>query len=111
VAKVMHEVAHELAQGGTQQEWDIVKQKFLIDMKTLEKSPAQQAYTVVRYAIHHYGIEAIYKFEEMTQSITLSEVNQRAQALFGKDTKSQELIMTPKANPNGWAHSSNQQVA
>ncbi|ELT6287027.1 M16 family metallopeptidase [Vibrio cholerae] len=101
VAKVMHEVARELAQGVTQQELDVVKQKFLIDMKPLNKSPEQQAYFMLRYAIHHYGVETIYKVEELTQSITLDDINQRAQTLFGKGTMSQELIMTPKANPKG----------
>lgn len=56
---------------------------------------------MLRYAIHHYGVETIYKVEELTKSITLDDINQRAQTLFGKDTMSQELIMTPKANPKG----------
>ncbi|ASK55200.1 peptidase M16 [Vibrio tarriae] len=101
VAKVIREVASELAQGVTQQELEVVKQKFLIDMKPLDKSPAQQAYFMLRYAIHHYGIEATYKVEEMTQSITLNDVNQRAQTLFGQGAISQELIMTPKAKSKG----------
>lgn len=101
VAKVMHEVASDLAKGVTQQELDVVKQKFLIDMKPLNKSPDKQAYFMLRYAIHHYGVETIYKVEEMTHSITLDDINQRAQTLFGKGTMSQELIMTPKANPKG----------
>lgn len=97
IAQVTHEVARELAKGVTQQELDVVKQKFLIDMKPLYKSPAQQAFFMQRYAIHQYGIEATYKIEEMTQSITLDDVNQRAQALFGQQAIQQEVIFKPKA--------------
>lgn len=97
IAQVTHEVARELAKGVTQQELDVVKQKFLIDMKPLYKSPAQQAFFMQRYAIHQYGIEATYKIEEMTQSITLNDVNQRAQALFGQQAIQQEVIFKPKA--------------
>lgn len=96
VAAVMHDVVQELVKGVSQQELDVVTQKFLIDMKPLYKTPAQQAFFMQRYAIHQYGIEATYKIEAVTQSITLDDVNQRIKQLFGQQTTQQEVIFKPK---------------
>ncbi|MGC9550619.1 M16 family metallopeptidase [Vibrio metoecus] len=97
VADVMHDVVQELVKGASQQELEVVTQKFLIDMKPLYKSPAQQAFFMQRYAIHQYGIEATYKIEAVTQSITLDDVNQRIKQLFGQQATQQEVIFKPKA--------------
>jgi len=84
-----------LAKSITEEEVSTATKQLAVAVEPINDDPIQRAWFYSRYLIHGYGIDALLDIEGTTNSITLSDIQQRADWTFGAN--SQKMIATLSA--------------
>ncbi|NVC64329.1 insulinase family protein [Vibrio sp. 05-20-BW147] len=92
----VEQVMAELAENITQEEVNTAAKQLSADLRALDSDPRFRNGFYIRYLINRYGIDALVSYEKTAQSVTLEEVQQRAQSTFGEGVKRMTFVLEPK---------------
>lgn len=96
IDQAVDKVIHDMVQGISQQDLELVAKQLSVALQPLDNDPVQRLWFYTRYLIHGYGIEALTDVDAMTKSITKQEFEQRVSQAFGEESVKTKYTLTPK---------------
>ncbi|OLQ85584.1 peptidase [Vibrio panuliri] len=86
-----------LANSITEEEVSTAVKQLAVAVEPINDDPIQRAWFYSRYLIHGYGIEALLDIEGTANSITLDDLQQKANWVFGAKSKKLTATLSPQS--------------
>ncbi len=96
VNQALGKMFNGLATSITEEEVTTAAKQLATAVKPINDDPGQRAWFYSRYLIHGYGIDALMDIDATANSITLKDIQQRADWSFGANTQKMVATLTPK---------------
>lgn len=85
-----------LASSITEQEKTTALKQLTNALEPLDDDPGQRAWFYSRYLVHGYGLDALLNIEATANSISLSDIQQRAAWTFGANSQKMTATLSPR---------------
>ncbi|GMQ48686.1 insulinase family protein [Vibrio sp. 10N] len=89
------DVTKDVLNGFEAQERDKVVAQLKSDLSPWSDNPENMSFMLFRYWLFGYGTEALYNYESVAESVTLSDLDRMAKQEFGRNSNKFSLLINP----------------